>query len=140
MGFACPRTPLPLSESQPPSPPSDAAASVSAQIARYVTTALRSVTGRGPTTARVHQAPGLVTVVLWDSLTVSERTLASRGYVQEALAMRDALIATRRADLIDAITGFTGAPVESFHFAQQMDPDIATLNFVLRTDPDAVTD
>jgi uncharacterized protein YbcI len=51
---------------------------------------LHEYTGRRPTQARTTIGPDTIVVILRDSLTKAERTLAQRGHALEVLAMRRA--------------------------------------------------
>jgi uncharacterized protein YbcI len=88
-------------------------------------------TGRGPSTARTHVRPELVTVLLWDTMTSGERSLLRAGRGEVVLAVRQAHHESLGAELISAVEGHTGQRVLAFLSDSHLEPDIAIGVFVL---------
>ncbi|GAC1484851.1 MAG: hypothetical protein NVS1B9_01930 [Solirubrobacteraceae bacterium] len=92
-------------------------------------------TGRGPTKARTYVNDNLVTVVLQDTLTTGERTLARDGKGELVLSTRFAFQMTMRAALSEAIGQICGVRVVAFLSANHLEPDIAIESFLLESPP-----
>ena len=88
-------------------------------------------TGRGPTKARTHLSEDLVTVVLGDTLTRGERTLARAGRKDLVLNVRQAFQEAMQRDLVSGVQDITGREVAAFMSADHIDPDMAVETFVL---------
>src|SRR3954451_24485161 len=73
---------------------------ISGQISRDAVQILREHTGRGPTEAKANLGDDVVTVVLGDVLTPSERTIAEGGEPDVVLAQRQALQRTMQDELV----------------------------------------
>jgi uncharacterized protein YbcI len=87
--------------------------------------------GRGPTKARTVIGPDLVTVVLQDTLTPSERTLLERGDAEAVTDHRRRLqdaIRHELAAIVEALMDRTVLAVLADHRAEL---DLATVVFVL---------
>ncbi len=95
-------------------------------------------TGRGPTKARTTIGKDVVIVLLEDTLTKGERSLAADGKTDLVLTTRFAFQETMRADLVAAVQDITGRDVAAFMSANHIDPDMAVEVFVLN--PKAVRD
>jgi uncharacterized protein YbcI len=87
--------------------------SVAAAISNAVVGVMRTYTGRGPTHARTTIGPDTVVVTLRDTLTKGEHTLARHGRHAEVIALRRALHAAMRPDLIAAVETLTDRSVEA---------------------------
>jgi len=72
---------------------------LSSAISNAVVGLLHDYTGRGPTHARTTIGPDTIVVVLRDSLTKAERSLAEHGRSLQVLAMRRAFQGTMRNDI-----------------------------------------
>ncbi|MGI8728970.1 MAG: DUF2294 domain-containing protein [Solirubrobacteraceae bacterium] len=111
-----------------------AVGSLSSAISNAVVGLLRDYTGRGPTHARTTIGPDTIVVVLRDSLTKAERSLAEDGQSLQVLAMRRAFQQTMRNDMIAAVETITTRRVEAFLSDNLHDPDVAVEIFLMRRD------
>jgi uncharacterized protein YbcI len=107
------------------------AGSKSAAISNMVVRLTNQYTGRGPTKARTYINDDLVTVVLRDSLTKGERTLAGHGDRELVLSTRRAFQDAMEADLVAGIHEILGRDVAAFLSANRTDPDYAVETFIL---------
>jgi uncharacterized protein YbcI len=107
------------------------AGSRSAAISNMVVRVTNQYTGRGPTRARTYINDDLVTVVLRDSLTKGERTLAGHGDRELVLSTRRAFQDAMEADLVAGIHEILGRDVAAFLSANRTDPDYAVETFIL---------
>lgn len=110
----------------------------SAAISQTVVRLMSEYTGRGPTKARTTIGKDVVIVLLEDTLTKGERSLAADGKTDLVLTTRFAFQETMRADLVAAVQDITGRDVAAFMSANHIDPDMAVEVFVLN--PKAVRD
>ena len=115
-----------------------AAGSLAASIATFVVQQLREYTGRGPTKARAYINENLVSVVLQDTMTKGERSLARDGNAQLVLSTRHAYQMTMRPDLVAGIEDLTGHRVIAFLSDNHIDPDLAIESFVLAPSSDEI--
>jgi uncharacterized protein YbcI len=122
-----------LSASQQHGHDGELAASISTAIVR----ALARTTGRGPTKARTTLGENGVFVVLQDSLTIGERTLADHGQGQAVLDLRRRWQSVMQADVSEEIEQLTGRRVIGFMSDNHIDPDLAVEVFVLEPLPHA---
>jgi uncharacterized protein YbcI len=107
------------------------AGSKSAAISNMVVRVTNQYTGRGPTRARTYINDDLVSVVLRDSLTKGERTLAGHGDRELVLSTRRAFQDAMEADLVAGIHEILGRDVAAFLSANRTDPDYAVETFIL---------
>ncbi len=116
--------------------PSPVEQSTAAQISNLVVQLLHTYTGRGPTKAWTSIEADLVSVVLRNTLSKGERSLAEDSHAQLVLEMRRAYQQTMSAELIAGVEQLTGRNVIAFLSANHLEPDIAIESFVLepRTD------
>jgi uncharacterized protein YbcI len=105
-----------------------------ALISKHVVHVMSEYTGRGPTSARTTIEGDVVTVVLRDTLTKGERSLADDGRGQLVLDMRKAFQRTMRDDLIAGVERITGRGVEAFFSDNHLDPDAAVEVFLLESE------
>jgi uncharacterized protein YbcI len=112
---------------QEPSPTGTVSSAISNAVVRLVA----EYTGRGPTRARTYVNDDFVAVVLQDTLTRGERSLAHDGRSELVLRTRKAYQDTMGKDLVGAIEEITGRKVLAFLSDNHMDPDIAVECFVL---------
>jgi uncharacterized protein YbcI len=110
---------------------------LAATISRAVVRALARTTGRGPTKARTTIGENGVFVVLQDSLTVGEQTLADHGEGQAVLDLRRRWQRVMQADVSQEIEQLTGRKVIGFMSDNHIDPDLAVEVFVLEPLPRA---
>jgi uncharacterized protein YbcI len=104
---------------------------LNAAIARAVVRYHNEHLGRGPTKARAFHRDNVVVVVLEDTMTRAERTLAASGRTDAVVRLREAFQETMRVDLVAAIEELTGRKVVAFMSANNIDPDMAAELFVL---------
>jgi uncharacterized protein YbcI len=111
---------------------------LAAAISTTVVRALARTTGRGPTKARTTLGDNGVFVVLEDSLTRGEQTLADAGEGKAVLDLRRRWQRVMETDLSREIEELTGRKVIGFMSDNHIDPDLAVEVFVLRprTDTD----
>jgi uncharacterized protein YbcI len=88
-------------------------------------------TGRGPTRARTYITDDIVTVVMQDTLTKAERSLARDGREELVLNMRHAFQQTMRDDLVGIVESAMRRSVVAFFSDNSIDPDMAVETFVL---------
>ena len=104
-------------------------------ISDAVVRALSRTTGRGPTKARTTLGDNGVFVVLQDSLTVGEQTLADAGEERAVLDLRRRWQRVMQADVSREIEQLTGRKVIGFMSDNHIDPDLAVEVFVLEPLP-----
>ena len=110
---------------------------LSAAISNAVVKALSRTTGRGPTKAKTTMGENGVFVVLQDSLTRGEQTLANAGETAAVLDLRRRWQRVMQADVSREIEGLTGRRVIGFMSDNHIDPDLAVEVFVLEPVPQA---
>jgi uncharacterized protein YbcI len=110
---------------------------LAAVISKTVVRALARTTGRGPTKARTTIGENGVFVVLQDSLTIGEQTLADNGEGQAVLDLRRRWQRVMQADVSKEIEQLTGRKVVGFMSDNHIDPDLAVEVFVLEPLPRA---
>lgn len=103
----------------------------SAAIAKLLVGTVAEFTGRGPDKVRAYLSDDTVTVVLRDTLTKAERTLAERDQGDLVVQMRRAFQREMSPVLIAGVEQITGRQVEAFLSDHHLDPDIAVETFVL---------
>jgi uncharacterized protein YbcI len=102
-----------------------------AEISRAVVHLFSEQTGRGPTKARTTIDAQLIVVLLHESMTRAETTLAQAGKHDEVLRIRRAFQDTMEPALVKAVEGLTERTVVSFMSANAIDPDVAAEIFVM---------
>jgi uncharacterized protein YbcI len=112
---------------------------LAAAISTTVVKALARTTGRGPTKAKTALGDNGVFVVLEDTLTRGEQTLADAGESAAVLDLRRRWQQVMRADVSREIEELTGRKVIGFMSDNHIDPDLAVEVFVLEplADPDS---
>jgi len=100
---------------------------LAAAISNTIVRALARTTGRGPTKAKTT----LGDVVLQDSLTLGEKTLADAGQGAVVLDLRRRWHGVMQADVSREIEELTGRKVIGFMSDNHIDPDLAVEVFVL---------
>lgn len=110
---------------------------LAAAISNSVVQALARTTGRGPTKARTTLGANGVFVVLQDSLTRGEQTLADAGEGAVVLDLRRRWQSIMKTDLSHEIEQLTGRKVIGFMSDNHLDPDLAVEVFVLEPLPPA---
>ena len=110
--------------------------SIAAAISNATVQLLNEYTGRGPTKAKTTISRDLVAVVLQDTMTKAERTLASNGDAQFVLDMRHRFQHAMRDDLVAAVERLSECKVIAFMSDNHIDPDMAVELFVLEPQPE----
>jgi uncharacterized protein YbcI len=110
---------------------------LAAAISNTVVQALSRTTGRGPTQAKTTLGENGVFVVLQDTLTVGEQTLADAGQGAAVLDLRRRWQAVMETDVSREIEELTGRRVIGFMSDNHIDPDLAVEVFVLEPLPKA---
>ncbi|MGZ4270335.1 MAG: Na-translocating system protein MpsC family protein [Solirubrobacteraceae bacterium] len=100
-------------------------------ISDTVVRALARTTGRGPTRARTTLGENGVFVVLQDTLTRGEQTLADAGQDMAVLDLRRRWQQLMKAQVSREIEELTGRKVVGFMSDNHIDPDLAVEVFVL---------
>ena len=113
---------------------------LAAAISDTVVRALARTTGRGPTKAKTTLGDNGVFVVLQDSLTRGEQTLADAGEGAAVLALRRRWQGVMEADISREIEKLTGRRVIGFMSDNHIDPDLAVEVFVLEPLPEPADD
>src|SRR3954452_343201 len=108
---------------------------LAAAISNTVVRALARTTGRGPTKARTTLGENGVFVVLQDSLTRGEQTLADAGEGLAVLDLRRRWQRVMQADVSMEIEQLTGRKVIGFMSDNHIDPDLAVEVFILEPQP-----
>src|SRR6059058_984715 len=98
---------------------------LAAAISSTVVRALARTTGRGPTKAKTTLGDNGVFVVLQDSLTVGEQTLADAGEEEAVLDLRRRWQRVMEAEVSHEIEELTGRKVVGFMSDNHIDPDLA---------------
>lgn len=111
-------------------PPAERAGNQRLAISNAVVRLFRDYLGRGPTKARTYITDNVITVLLEDTLTKSEKTLVDAGHVETVLLTRRTFQSTMREDLVDAVQDITGRDVVAFLSDNHVEPDIAAETFV----------
>lgn len=104
---------------------------LAAAISTTVVQALARTTGRGPTRARTTLGENGVFVVLQDTLTRGEQTLADAGQGAAVLDLRRRWQQVMKTDVSREIEELTGRRVIGFMSDNHIDPDLAVEVFVL---------
>ena len=110
--------------------------SVAAAISNACVKLLAEWTGRGPTKAKTILNRDLVTVLLQETMTKAERSLASNGDPRFVLDLRHRFQEAMRDDLVGTVEQMTERKVIAFMSANHVDPDMAVEVFVLEPEPD----
>ena len=101
-------------------------------IARGMVSLFKEYVGRGPTDARAFINDGLVVVLLRDTLTTAEKTLAHADDEDLVLQLRRSFQGAMRDDAIALVERETGHQVVAFMSDNSVEPDYAAEIFVLR--------
>jgi uncharacterized protein YbcI len=87
--------------------------------------------GRGPSKGQAFFRDRVVVVVMEETLTKAERSLAESGRRDHVLGMRQEFQRTMEEDLVQAVEELTGCKVVAFMSDNHIDPDMAGELFVL---------
>lgn len=110
--------------------------SLTSRISNAIVRCVKDTTGRGPTKARTVYAHDLVSCVMQDTLTVSEKTLVENGEERTVLATRQRLQAAMREDAVAEVEALTGRKVIAFMSENHIEPDLAVETFILEPVPE----
>jgi uncharacterized protein YbcI len=108
---------------------------LAAEISNTVVKALARTTGRGPTKAKTTLGDNGVFVVLQDSMTQGEHTLADAGEGEAVLDLRRLWQRVMKDDISREIEELTGRKVIGFMSDNHIDPDLAVEVFILEPLP-----
>jgi len=89
--------------------------------------------GRGPTRARAHVGDDIVTVILEDTMTTAEQTLAEEDEEELVRGVRRVLQGKFREDASEIVERLTGRKVRAFLSDHAIEADIAAEVFVLES-------
>ncbi|MFN8113239.1 MAG: DUF2294 domain-containing protein [Solirubrobacterales bacterium] len=101
------------------------------EISRGMVGLFKEFVGRGPTDAHTFINDGLVTVLLRDTLTVAEKTLAEGERAALVREVRRGFQGAMREKAIKLVQEQTGCRVEAFLSDNSVFPDYAVEVFVL---------
>jgi len=107
---------------------------LSAAICNAVVRIQREYLGRGPTKARAELHGDIIVVLMHETLTKAERSLAIKGRHEDVLRSRRSLQGTMRDDIVAAVQELTGRSVIAFMSDTHIDPDLACEVLVLEPD------
>jgi uncharacterized protein YbcI len=110
---------------------------LAAAISNTVVQALGRTTGRGPMKAKTTIGDNGVFVILQDTLTRGEQTLADAGQGRAVLDLRRRWQRVMEAEVSREIEELTGRKVIGFMSDNHIDPDLAVEVFVLEPLPSA---
>jgi uncharacterized protein YbcI len=103
----------------------------SAKIATSTVQLLHRHTGRGPTKAKTTINENIVTVLLANTLTTGERTLAANGRADRVIQVRHDYQLVMRDELVEIVERELDRKVIAFMSQNHIDPDLAVEVFVL---------
>jgi uncharacterized protein YbcI len=104
---------------------------LAAAISNAIVRELSRATGRGPTKAKTTLGTNAVFVVLQDTLTRGEQTLADAGEQEAILDLRRRWQKVMRVEMSRKIEELTKRKVVGFMSDNHIDPDLAVEVFVL---------
>ena len=110
---------------------------LAAAISNSVVQTLSRTTGRGPTKAKATLGANAVFVVLQDTMTIGEQSLADAGEGAAVLDLRRRWQRVMQAEMSGEIERLTGRKVVGFMSDNHIDPDLAVEVFVLEPLPEA---
>ncbi len=90
--------------------------------------------GRGPTQARAYVDDDVITVVLQDTMTKAEKTLADEDEEDLVRGVRRVFQGKFREDAVEIVENLTGRTVRAFLSDHAIDPDVAVEVFVLESE------
>jgi uncharacterized protein YbcI len=109
---------------------------MAAAISNATVKLLNEFTGRGPTKAKTTISRDLIAVVLQDTMTKAERTLAMNGDAQFVIDMRHRFQHAMQDDLVAAVERLSERKVVAFMSDNHIDPDMAVEVFILEPQPE----
>lgn len=111
--------------------------SVSADISRRAVQILAEYTGRGPTRAHTVINRDVILILMSDTLTKGERSLAAMGMANHVLETRRNYQRAMKEELVGVVEECSGRRVAAFLSENHIDPDLAVEVFVLDPDEEA---
>lgn len=87
--------------------------------------------GRGPTKAKTYWTEDVITIVLEDIWTTTERTLLEGGQAEHVHTTRRLFQEIKRAEFVGAVEELTGRSVKAFLSQANLDPNLAVEVFIL---------
>lgn len=100
-------------------------------LAKAMVALYKEYVGRGPTRARAHMNSDVVTVILEDTMTTAEQTLAEEDEEDLVRGVRRVLQGKFREDACEIVERLTGRKVRAFLSDHAIDADVAAEVFVL---------
>jgi uncharacterized protein YbcI len=110
--------------------------SLTRDLSRAMVALYKEYVGRGPTQARAYVEEDLVTVVLQDTMTTAEKTLAEEDEKDLVRGVRRVFQGKFREDAVEIVERLTGRDVKAFLSDHAIDPDVAVEVFVLESAED----
>lgn len=104
-------------------------------LATAIVQATREYTGRGPTKARASFSGEMLVVVMQDSLTKGERSLADSGKTDMVVEIRRCFQSAMSDELVGIVEQLTGRKVLAFMSDHHVAPDMGVVIFVLAPRP-----
>jgi uncharacterized protein YbcI len=108
---------------------------IGAAISNSCVQLLSDFTGRGPTKAKTSMNRDVIVVVMQDTMTKAEKSLASNGDAKFVLDMRHRFQLAMRDELVGAVEQLSERKVIAFMSDNHIDPDMAAEVFVLEPLP-----
>ena len=109
---------------------------LNAAITRAVVRIHSQYVGRGPTKARTTIRDNVVLVMLEQTLTKGEQSLARKGRAEKVIEIRHEFQEAMREESMAKVSELTGRKVTAMLSANHVDPDIGAEIFVLDGPPD----
>jgi uncharacterized protein YbcI len=119
-----------------PTQPETPSPSLPAAISTTIVRLLREYTGRGPTKARTTIRDNVVLVMLEQSLTKGEQSLAAKGRGEKVIEIRHEFQEAIREESSARVAELTGRNVVAMLSANHLNPDLAAEIYVLDGSPD----
>ncbi len=104
-------------------------------ISNAIVRLLREYTGRGPTKARTTIRDNVVVVMLEQTLTKGEKSLAAKGRGEKVIEIRHEFQEAMREESSTQVAQLTGRTVTAMLSANHLDPDLAAEIYVLDGPP-----
>lgn len=101
------------------------------EISRGMVAIFKDFVGRGPTEARTYRNDSVLTVILFDTLTRAEKSLAEGDRSNLVREIRREFQGAMRDAAIELVEKHTGAKVKAFMSDHSVYPDYAAEIFIL---------
>ncbi len=111
------------------------APSLQLELSNAVVKILREYTGRGPTKAKATIRDNVVLIMLEQTLTKGERSLAAKGRGDKVLEIRHEFQNAMREESSAKVAELTGRTVLAMLSANHLDPDLGAEIYVLDGPP-----